>query len=71
MIRFVGKMSHETHHEFYKDSGKKDKRVHVAISGFEGPVSVDLVFEDGEQVGETLVNRVTQKRESFGVLSEG
>ena len=64
MIRFLGKMSHSTHHEFYKDSGKKDKRVHVAISGFEGPVHVDLVFEDGEEVGCTLVNRVTKKRES-------
>lgn len=64
MIRFLGKMSHDTHHEFYKDSGKKDKRVHVAISGFQGGVCVDLVFEDGEEVGKTLVNRNTKKRES-------
>lgn len=64
MIRSLSELSHGTHHEFYKDSGKKHKRVHVALEGFEGPVRVDLLFDDGEEVGRSFVKKDTKEKVS-------
>lgn len=64
MIRSLGTLSHGAHHEFYKDSGKKHKRVHVALEGFQGAVRVDLVFDDGDEVGRSLVDRNTKEKVS-------